>query len=112
MRLHKRDMLFLSHHKHGDMVATVGQLGIQRLDLVPHNEANAAARSRDKADPFSFIRLSIGTLKKSHARRVYVDEMGKLARSWNPRQSRLIRKWIRSSTLLPMVDIYPVTAVS
>ncbi|MCY3877545.1 MAG: type II CRISPR RNA-guided endonuclease Cas9 [Rhodobacteraceae bacterium] len=85
MRLYKKDTLYLSHPKHGDVVATIGQLGIQRLDLVPHNEADADARNRDKTDPFSFIRVSVGTLKRSQARRVYVDEMGRLRDPGPPR---------------------------
>ncbi len=85
MRLHKKDMLFLSHPRYGDMIATVVKLSEQRLDLVPNNEANADARDRDKTDPFSFIRVSVGTLKRSQARRVYVDEMGRLRDPGPPR---------------------------
>ena len=85
MRLHKKDMLFLSHPKHGDMIATIANLSEQRLDLVPNNEANADARNRDKTDPFSFIRVGVGSLKRSRARRVYVDEMGRLRDPGPPR---------------------------
>ena len=85
MRLYKKDMLYLSHPTRGNVIATVEQLSIQRLNLVPHNEANADARNRDSADPFSFIRVGIGTLKRSRARRVYVDEMGRLRDPGPPR---------------------------
>lgn len=78
MRLHKRDMIALTHPEHGELIATIAQLSIQRLDLVAHYEANADARNRDSTDPFSFIRVGATTLKKSGARRVYVDEMGRL----------------------------------
>ena len=85
MRLYKKDILFFSHPKYGDVIATIAKLSEQRLDLVPHNEANADARDRDKTDPFSFIRVSVGTLMKSRARRVYVDEMGHIRDPGPPR---------------------------
>lgn len=78
MRLHKKDMIALTHPRHGYMIATVAQLSVRRLDLAAHNEANADARSRDRDDPFSFVRISAGTLKRSGARRVYVDEIGRV----------------------------------
>ncbi len=76
MRLYKKDMVFLTHPKHGEFFATVAQLSNQRLDLVPNNEANADARSRDRSDPFSFVRVTVGKLKEYKLRRVHVDEMG------------------------------------
>ena len=57
---------------------------VQKLDLghglylVTHNEANADARNRDKDDSFKFIQMSAGPLIKSGARRVIVDEMGRI----------------------------------
>jgi len=48
------------------------------LFLVPHNEANADARHRDKNHPFKFIQISANPLMKSGARRVIVDEMGRV----------------------------------
>ncbi len=78
MRLHKKDTIALTHPKYGYMITTVAQLSVQRLDLAAHNEANADARSRDKTDPFSFVRVSASTLKRSGARRVHVDEIGRM----------------------------------
>jgi CRISPR-associated endonuclease Csn1 len=48
------------------------------LFIAPHTEANADARNRDKTDPFRFVQMGAGPLIKAKARRVYVDEMGKL----------------------------------
>ena len=76
MRLHKKDTVFLSHPKYGDLKCIVQKFTPQRLELVPHNEANADARNRDKTDPFSFIGVGIRVLQKSRAHRVTVNEMG------------------------------------
>ena len=45
--------------------------------MVPHNEANASDRYRKTKEDL-YIRLSAATLIKAEARRVYVDEMGRL----------------------------------
>ncbi|MDF3413076.1 type II CRISPR RNA-guided endonuclease Cas9 [Sulfitobacter sp. M57] len=78
LRVFKRDMVRFER----DGKTLLGY--VQKLDLgnglciAPHTEANADARNRDRADPFRFIQMSAGPLIKANARRVYVDEMGRL----------------------------------
>ncbi len=55
------------------------------LFIAPHTEANADARDRDKDDPFRFLQMGAGPLIKARARRVFVDEIGRL-RDPGPRQ--------------------------
>ncbi|MEM9046615.1 MAG: type II CRISPR RNA-guided endonuclease Cas9 [Pseudomonadota bacterium] len=78
MRLHKKDMIALDHPKLGPITAVIAKLSEQRLDLVPDREAEADKRARDKSDPFDFIRVSVSTLQKAGARRVFVDETGRV----------------------------------
>ena len=78
MRLHKNDMLALTHPKHGPMIAVIATLSEQRLELYPHTESSADKRNRNKDDPFCFLRVSVSTLQKSGARRVFVDEIGRI----------------------------------
>ncbi len=78
LRAFKRDMVRLE--REGKTVTGY----VQKLDpanglfIAPHTEANADSRHRDKADDFKFIQMSAGSLVKANARRVYVDEMGRL----------------------------------
>lgn len=78
LRIFKRDMVVLER----DEIAIIGY--VQKLDpanglfIAPHTEANADARARDKSDPFRFIQMSAGSLVKAGARRVHVDEIGRL----------------------------------
>lgn len=79
LRAFKRDMIILER----DGKTIIGY--VQKLDLAhglfiaPHTESNADARHRDKADSFKFIQMSAATLIKSKARRIHVDEMGRLS---------------------------------
>lgn len=78
LRLHKDDMVAIE--RDGQRVICY----VQKTDpangafLVPHTEANADARNKDKSDPFKWFQMSAGTLVKANARRVFVDEMGRL----------------------------------
>lgn len=78
LRVFKRDMVALER----DGMVIVGYVQSMHISnglfITPHTEANADARSRDKSDPFRFIQMSAGPLIKAKARRVYVDEMGRL----------------------------------
>lgn len=78
MRLHKKDTIALNHPKLGPITAVIAKLSEQRLDLVPDNEADADRRTRNKDDDFDFIRVSVSTLQKARARRVIVDEIGRV----------------------------------
>lgn len=85
LRVFKRDMVRLER---ADETLT-GY--VQKLDranglfIAPHTEANADGRHRDKDDDFKFIQMSAGSLVKAKARRVYVDEMGRLRDPGPPR---------------------------
>ena len=78
MRIFKKDMLIWE--KDGEeVVGFVQKLSLkQGLIVVPHTEANADSRDRNKADPFKFIYMGAGSLSRFKARRVYVDELGRL----------------------------------
>lgn len=78
MRLFKDDMVKLDSRKFGVIVAVVAKFDSNGgITLVPHNESNADQRYRkDKEDVF--IRLTAKTLLTSSARRVIVDEMGRI----------------------------------
>ncbi len=78
MRLYAKDMLRLSHPEQGAIIVSVVKFVRDgRLTLVPHNEANADARHRNKEDPFRFLPASPTKLKQWKAKRIRVDEMGR-----------------------------------
>lgn len=78
LRIHKADMVALE--REGETIICY----VQKTDpangafLVPHYEANADARNKDTSDPFRWFQMSARSLVRAHARRVYVDEMGRL----------------------------------
>jgi len=78
MRIFKRDMVMLE--RDGEtIVGYVQSMHVANgLYIAPHTESNADARNRDKADPFKFLQIGAGPLIKAKARRVHVDEMGRL----------------------------------
>ena len=78
LRIFKRDMVAIE--RNGEtIIGYVQSLHVSNgLFIAPHYEANADARSRDKSDPFRFFQMAAGTLIKAKARRVHVDEMGRL----------------------------------
>jgi len=77
-RFHKGDLIRLEESKFGPVFATVEKFdGNGTIEMVPHHESNASDRYRkDKED--LYIRLRPKTLQKAKARRVHVDEMGRL----------------------------------
>ena len=78
LRVFKRDMIMLER---GDeiVIGYVQSMHVANgLFIAPHTEANADARSRDGNDPFRLIQIGAGPLINARARRVYVDEMGRL----------------------------------
>lgn len=78
LRVFKRDMVAIE--REGEtLICYVQKLDIANgLFLAPHHEANADARSRDKEDSFRLIQIGAGALVKAKARRVFVDEIGRL----------------------------------
>lgn len=78
LRVFKRDMVKLE--RDGETVTGyVQKLTLPHgLFIAPHTESNADARNRDNTDEFKFIQMSAGPLIKANARRVYIDEMGRV----------------------------------
>ena len=80
-RLHrfmKGDLVRLDDSKFGPVTATVEKFNNKgMIELVPHNEANASDRYRKLKEDL-YIRLGAASLLKAGARRVYVDEMGRV----------------------------------
>ena len=87
LRIFKRDMVAIE--RDGEtLICYVQSMHVANgLYLAPHIEANADARNRSKNDPFRFIQMSAGPLVKAKARRVFVDEIGRLR---DPRLTRLM----------------------
>lgn len=85
LRIFKRDMIAIER----DEKTIIGY--VQKLDpanglfIAPHTESNADARHRDKDDNFKFIQMSTRPLVAARARRVFVDEMGRLRDPGPPR---------------------------
>lgn len=78
LRVFKRDMVMLERDGKS-LIGYVQSMHVANgLYIAPHTEANADARNRDKADPFRFIQIGAGPLVRAKARRVIVDEMGRL----------------------------------
>jgi CRISPR-associated endonuclease Csn1 len=85
LRVFKRDMMVLERDGH-DVICYVQKLDLANgLFLAPHTEANADARHRNKEDVFKFIQMGAGPLIKAKARRVHVDEMGRLRDAGPPK---------------------------
>ena len=85
MRVHKGDLLKLMHGGH-EQVMLVKRLDVtaNRFKLAAHNEAgNLDQRHDDPADPFRWLMASYSTLKKAGARKVRLDELGRV---WNVRE--------------------------
>ncbi|MGF1462834.1 MAG: type II CRISPR RNA-guided endonuclease Cas9 [Maricaulaceae bacterium] len=78
MRLHKKDMIALNHPKHGPGVRVIQKFDDANLYLAPHLTADADRRHRDPNDPFKFIKIGVSILQKAGARRVIVDEIGRI----------------------------------
>lgn len=85
LRAYKRDM-FVIEREGREMVCYVQKLDAANgLFFAPHTESNADARHRDKGDSFKFIQMSASTLIKAKARRVHVDELGRIRDSGSPK---------------------------
>lgn len=78
LRLHKNDMVRLEDSKFGPIYVTVEKFNVNgQVSMVAHNQGNADQRYRkDKED--IYIRMQPASLIKSGARRVIVDEMGRI----------------------------------
>ncbi len=78
MRVFKRDMVMLE--RDGETLVGYVQKIKQNgsIFIAPHTEANADARDRDSKDDFRLIQIGAAPFIKAKARRVFVDEMGRL----------------------------------
>ncbi|MCF8512685.1 MAG: type II CRISPR RNA-guided endonuclease Cas9 [Rhodobacteraceae bacterium] len=78
LRLHKNDMVRLEDSKFGPTCVTVERFNVNgQVSMVAHNQGNADQRYRkDKED--IYIRMQPASLIKSGARRVIVDEIGRI----------------------------------
>ena len=78
LRLHKNDMVRLEDSPFGPVIATVERFSsIGTVEMVPHNEGNADQRYRKDRESV-YIRKNAPSLIKSGARRVIIDEMGRI----------------------------------
>ena len=78
LRIFKRDMIAIERGGQV-MIGYVQKMKLSGgLFIAPHTETNADARDRDNSDAFRFTAMGANPLIKAKARRVYVDEMGKL----------------------------------
>lgn len=78
LRVFKRDMVAIDRDGK-TVVCYVQSMHVANgLYLVPHKEANAAARNSDKNDPFRVYQMAASPLLKANVRRVGVDEIGKV----------------------------------
>lgn len=79
LRLQKNDMVRLLDIDGQEVTVTVEKFdGSGKIEMIPHTEADAADRyNKDKSDNV-YIRKTAGTLVKAKARRIFVDEMGRL----------------------------------
>ena len=76
MRLMINDYVRITEDGKSATLRVVKISGNGQIFLAPHNEANVAARSLDKADSFGYLSKMAGSLKKSRGRRVVVTEIG------------------------------------
>jgi CRISPR-associated endonuclease Csn1 len=85
LRLHKNDMVRLEDSPFGPLIATVEKFSSTgTVEMVAHNQGNAAYRYRtDKENVY--IRKNAPSLIKSGARRVIIDEIGRIKDPGPPR---------------------------
>lgn len=78
LHLHKGDMVAIE--RDGEtLICYVQKTSIDHgAFLVPHNESNADARTKNKDDPFRWFQMGPGPLIKAKTRRVHVDEIGRI----------------------------------
>jgi CRISPR-associated endonuclease Csn1 len=76
MRLTIDDAVRLTHKDQVRLMRLVAVSSEGKLSFVDLNEANAAARAKDKVDEFAYVYKTAGTMQTSKARKVHVSELG------------------------------------
>ena len=86
MRLHQNDMLAFEDDNGRTAIMRVVKFAVSgQMHLAQHNEANVDARNRDKDDPYTYMSVSAGSLKKRKARKIRIDAMGRIHDPGPPR---------------------------
>lgn len=78
MRLFNKDAVALDHPKHGYIQMTIATIAGHNLTLFQGNQGNVDARNRDKNDPFKYVNVGTGTLKKYNLRKIGIDRLGRV----------------------------------
>jgi CRISPR-associated endonuclease Csn1 len=87
LRLFKNDMVRLDDSKNGSVTATIEKFSSTgTVEMVPHNEGNADQRYRKDKESV-YIRKNAASLIRAGARRVLVDEMGRIRDPGLPKTS-------------------------
>lgn len=79
MRLYKKDAVALDHPKHGAVVVVIAKFTANGLSLFNANEGNVDSRNRDKTDPFTYLRVGLGTFQRYKLRKVGIDRLGRIS---------------------------------
>jgi CRISPR-associated endonuclease Csn1 len=79
MRLMIGDILVLNVVDNIKMIARITNIsGNGQIFMAAHNEANADARNRDKADLFGYVSKTAGSLQKANGRHATISSIGEL----------------------------------
>lgn len=83
LRLQQNDMVALDHPLYGECICRVVKLReAGQVTLAPHMEAgDLSRRNKRTEDPFKFYSPTAAGLKKARARRIRIDELGRV---WDP----------------------------
>ena len=78
MRLYSKDQVAIEHPKLGSARLIIAKIDKNNIVLYQNNEANVDARHRDKNDPFKYVNVGLGTIKKYQLRKIGVDRLGRI----------------------------------
>ena len=78
MRLYSKDQVAIEHPKLGNARLIIAKIDKNNIVLYQNNEANVDARHRDKNDPFKYVNIGLGTIKKYRLRKFGVDRLGRI----------------------------------
>jgi CRISPR-associated endonuclease Csn1 len=78
MRRYSKDPVAIEHPKLGSARLIIAKIDKNNIVLYQNNEANVDARHRDKNDPFKYVNVGLGTIKKYRLRKFGVDRLGRI----------------------------------